>query len=233
MARVGAAHEAVTGDLGDDRGGGDRRALAVAVDHGAALVAVHLADREAVAEQDAPRTGDLQQRFAQRGQVGLVQAAVVDAARTPRDDRDARGDAQHHRVQRLARLLGVLLGVVEQPERANLARAEALVVEEDRGGDQRAGQTAPAGLVGPGDEAEAEGAVMLDELAPRAALGLLTRRGHALGRDLRLGLGLARGPGNGPRELVPEAGRPVLPHGVRARGGRSAWAASRSRRPRR
>ena len=121
-------------------------------------------------QADAARTGDLQQRLAERGEVGLVQAAAVDAAGAAGDDRDARGDPQHDRVERLARLFGVLLGVVEQRERADVARTEAVVVKEHGRRDQRAGQAAATGLVGAGDEAHAERAVVLEELAASAAL---------------------------------------------------------------
>ena len=60
--------------------------------------------------------GDAAHRVAQRGQVGLVQPAGVDAAHAARDDHDAGGAAQHERVQLLARLDGVLLGVVERAQ---------------------------------------------------------------------------------------------------------------------
>ena len=99
-----------------------------------------------------------------------MQAAAVDAARAARDDRDARGDPQHDRVERLARRLGVLLGVVEQREGADLARTETVVVEEHGRRDQRAGQAAATGLVGAGDEPHAERAIVLEELAASAAL---------------------------------------------------------------
>ena len=50
---------------------------------------------------------------------------AVDAARAAGDGGDLDGGAQHDRVERLARLRVVLLGVVERAERADLARRRA------------------------------------------------------------------------------------------------------------
>ena len=53
-----------------------------------------------------------------------MQAARVDAAHAARDDGDLRGGAQDERVQLLAGLGVVLLGVVERAQRADVAHAE-------------------------------------------------------------------------------------------------------------
>jgi hypothetical protein len=180
-------------------------------------VAFKVADREAVAEADTAWTSHLQQRLAQGSEVGLVQAAAVDAAGTAGDDRDAGGDAQHDRVERLAGLFGVLLGVVEQREGADVARAKAVVIEEHGGRDQRAGQAAAPGLVGPGHEPHAQRTIVLEELAASTGLALLLARLGRLGRRHRRGqLGRER--------RADRLGR----NG--ARGGRCAWVASRWRR---
>jgi hypothetical protein len=53
----------------------------------------------------------------------------------------------------------VLLRVVQRAERAQLARAQRLVVEKHRSGNERPGKTAAAGLVCSGDQPHAERAV--------------------------------------------------------------------------
>jgi hypothetical protein len=67
----------------------------------------------------------------------------------------------------------VLLGVVQLRERAAVGKREAVQVEEDRRGDERAGERAPAGFVGSGDEAPLEGAIEGEEAA--AAAGRVAR----------------------------------------------------------
>src|SRR3954454_22450177 len=61
---VGAVHEAVPGDLGDDRRPGDGGTARVAVDDGPLLVA-YVPDAKAIDEADGPGHGDAQQRVAQ------------------------------------------------------------------------------------------------------------------------------------------------------------------------
>ena len=109
--------------------------------------------------QTAPGTADALEAAAERRQVGDVQAAGVDAANAAHRDRDAIDRSQHDRVELLALLGAALLGVVELAERAPVAQAEALVVDQHRGGDQRAGERAAPGLVGAGDVARAQRAV--------------------------------------------------------------------------
>jgi hypothetical protein len=52
-----------------------------------------------------------------------------------------------------------LLGVVQAGERTAVAVGEALVVDQDRGGDQRSRQAAPASLIGAGNEAGAKASI--------------------------------------------------------------------------
>jgi hypothetical protein len=78
MQRVDAAHVPIARDLGDDRRRRDRGARRVPVHDRPALVAVQVAEGEAVRQQDRARARDLQQRGAQRRDVHLVEAAGVD-----------------------------------------------------------------------------------------------------------------------------------------------------------
>ena len=70
---------------------------------------------------------------------------------------------------------GLVSGIVEPGEEPAVRETERLVVDQDPGGDQGPRQGAPAGLVGAGDEAVAERAVVGEEpFGPRqpAAVGL-------------------------------------------------------------
>ena len=209
-------------------------------------------DREAVRQAQAAGAADAGQHVAQRGEVGLVQAALVYPAHAARRDGHARGGAEHARVEGLARLLGVLLRVVQRGERAQVAQGQALVVEQHRGGDERAGEAAAARLVGARHEAGAEGAVEAEEAragraaALRPACGAGTAAGgpsaaDALApRDLDLLLDLGdRHPGLGDPDLTGHqldlhrrGGRRNAGQ-LRVRGARCASAASRWRRRRR
>jgi hypothetical protein len=59
------------------------------------------------------------------------------------------------RIETLAVLGSHLLGVVQASEGAAVGEAEALVVDQHRGGDQRPGQGAASSLIGAGDPAPA------------------------------------------------------------------------------
>ena len=138
-------------------------------------------------------------------EVRHVQAAVVDAAHAARDDDDAPRAREHARVELLARVVVVLLGVVERAQRAQLAGRQRLVVEQHRRRDQRPGETAATGLVGAGDETHAQPAVEGEEAVaarppPR--------------RPPRAGVSRQRG---APAELLEEpdaVGRPVRGEGL-------------------
>ena len=97
-----------------------------------------------------------------------MQAASIDSAHAPGHDRDAGGAAQHQRIQLLARLWGVLLGVVEHAERAHLAGGQRFVVEQHARRDQWSGEAAPPGLVGACDEANAKATVKREQPPPAA-----------------------------------------------------------------
>ena len=164
--QVDSAHVTVPRDLGDDGRGGDRGGPCVTVNHRALLVA-GLRDRETVAEADATRARDAQEGVAQRGDIGHVKTLGVDPADAARDDGDLGRGPENHGVQRLACLEALLLGVVQRRERATLTERQALVVEEDRSGDQRPGETPASGLVRPGDEPRTELAVEAEEATAR------------------------------------------------------------------
>src|SRR5204863_817789 len=84
----------------------------------------------------------------------------------------ALGGAKDARVEALALPGGALLGVVELAEGAPIPEAEALEIDQHRGGDQRTGERAAAGLVGAGHEAGAERAVEVEQAGgPAAAPG--------------------------------------------------------------
>ncbi len=128
-------------------------------------------------------------RVGERFDVGHVQAALVDAAGTAHHDADPLGGAQHA-GEELGPLLGVhLLGVVQAGEGAAVGVGERLVVDQHRGGDQRAGEAAAAGLVGAGDPAAVEAAVEGEEPtgARQAALVRLALRRGLRGRRCDLG----------------------------------------------
>jgi len=70
-------HQAIAGHLGDNRRGSDRRTKPIATDYRSLLV-VESRNRETIDQADATGAGDADQRFAQRGEVGLVQPTLVD-----------------------------------------------------------------------------------------------------------------------------------------------------------
>ena len=115
----------------------------------------------------------------QRREVRHVQPALVDPAHAARRHRDLGGDPQDARVELLAPLLGVLLGVVQRGQRPQVGQPDPLVVEQHRGGHQRPGQAAAPGLVGAGHEAAPERAVVGEQAA--AAPTSLAGSPHAPG----------------------------------------------------
>ena len=77
---------------------------------------------------------------------------------------DLLGAAEHGVEELLAPLRRALLRVVQERERPHLVVAQTAVVEQDARDDERAGETAPSGLVGARDEPRAELPVELQEL---------------------------------------------------------------------
>ena len=154
-----------------------------------------VAEREAVGEADAAGPRHADQRVAQGREIGDVQATLVDPPRAARHDRDARGGAEHDRIQLGPGLGVVLLGIVERGQRPDLAEAEALVVEQHRGGNQRPRQAPAARLVRTGHEPHPEIPIEGEEPARREAFGAA---GHDGGHHDRRPGGTVRGARCGP-----------------------------------
>ena len=96
-------------------------------------------------------------------QVRAVEPVAVDVGGRDHAHRHLRR-GEEHRLEELLAGLGLdLLRVVEEREGARPVAVQELVVEEDAGDDERAGERAPAGLVRAGDEADAEPAVVAKE----------------------------------------------------------------------
>ena len=137
VALLHPLHEAVARDLGDHGGGGDRGRGGVAADD-VALLEARRRDREAVGQADAALDADAAQRVDNAARLVLCRPR----SSIPRTQREvtatSHGGAQHARVQHLAHLQRVLLGVVERAQRAPVRQRERLVVEQHGGGDQRA-----------------------------------------------------------------------------------------------
>jgi len=174
---IEAEHDAITGDLGKDAGGGDALALAVAFDDGGVRNG-KWADGQAVDE------GVLGQRRkgADSTPHGLVGGAEdVDAVDlVVLDDRDGPADIRargEREVDLLALAGGQLLGVVDT------GMAEA-VRQDDGGGDHRASQRSAAGFVDAGNALEtglAQSILMFERAAHDHAMsGGLFANSHCL-----------------------------------------------------
>ena len=88
-----------------------------------------------------------------------MQALPVDHAGREDVHRDALGAGENGAVELLAGLGPDLLRIVQERQRAHAVVAEAPVVEQHAGDDQRPCQRPAARLVGAGDEPAAERAV--------------------------------------------------------------------------
>ena len=178
-------HVAVARHLRDDRGGGDRGAAGVAVDHGL-LGVPDVADAEPVHEAHAAGHGDSRSSVSRRAARFVTCSPRSSMPRTHREvTATLRRRADHERVKRLALLQVVDLGVVEASERPHLAGRQAPVVEQHGRGDQRPGEASAARLVGARHEAAAELAVEAEQAAGgragAAARPALGRRGGLVG----------------------------------------------------
>jgi hypothetical protein len=166
VERVHPAHRPVADDLRHDRRRGDRGAPLVAVDD-RNVIGRGRSEAESVDEAGFGRRGKRVEGPSKPVQVRPVQALAVDLAR--RDDLDGDpGRTGENRAEELLSVLGRdLLRVVQLRERPNAVVAKRVVVEEDAGDDERAGERAAAGLVSPGDEASAEPSVEPQQPLPR------------------------------------------------------------------
>jgi hypothetical protein len=163
VERVEPSHQPVARHLRDDRRGGDRRALRVAVDDRRVLRG-RRPEAKAVDEARLGRRRQRVQHCPQPGEVGLVQPVAVDVARRDHAHGHLLRALEHASEQVLAQLLGALLRVVQVRERADPVVAQAPVVEQHAGDDERPRERAAARLVGARDEARAEPAVEAEEL---------------------------------------------------------------------
>ena len=133
------AHVAVAGDLGDHRGGGDRGAGAVALDHRAGAGPRSAAARSRRRGRSPPAGGPSRSSATESASMLVTcrpRRSIPAAERI--DDADPARRPQHAREHLQPPLLGHLLGVVQAAERAAVGVRERLVVDQDRGGDQRA-----------------------------------------------------------------------------------------------
>ena len=154
------SHRPVPHDLGDDRRGRDRRALLVAVDDGLVLGRSR-AQSKAVDEADLGRRRQLPEDRPHGGEIRAVQAVRIDLPRRDRADGDLLGAADDGPEQRLARRGSELLRVVQQRERPHPVVAQAVVIQQDAGDDERSGEGPSPCLVRSGDETRAEAPVKL------------------------------------------------------------------------
>ena len=125
VALLHPLHEAVARDLGDHGRGGDRGAQSRRRRRRAAARSPSAGTGKPSDRHRPPSRADAPQHVGQRGQVRLVQPARVDPAHAARGDGDLAAAPQHARVQLLAHLGGVLLGVVQRAQRAQVASATA------------------------------------------------------------------------------------------------------------
>ena len=176
--RVRGAHVAVARHLGDDRGGGDRGALRVAVDD-RPMLRCGRAQLEAVDQRDVGGlTGP--ERRPQPLQVAAVQPVAVDHRGRVDVDRDSLGARENRVVQLVAHCFADLLRVVQERERADAVVAQAVVVEQHARDDERPGERPAAGLVRTRDQPAAEVAVVAEQ--PLSGALLLRRHGPRIAR---------------------------------------------------
>ena len=143
MREAEPRHQPVARDLGDDRGRRDRGHQRVARRSPPRNRSRSRCGRCRRRTRAAASTGSALHRARQRPQRGAQDVVAVDARGRAERDRDLRAGADL--LVELLALLGVeLLGIVE-PAR------DALGIENDGGGDHRAGERSPARLVAAGD----------------------------------------------------------------------------------
>src|SRR6202042_3034171 len=95
-----------------------------------------------------------------------------------------------------ARLVGLLLGIVQRAEGTDLPGTDRVEVEQHRGGDERPGEAASPGFIGTGDEPHAQRTVELEQPASRGNRALTTHRSVCPARcSVRPARGTRSGPG--------------------------------------
>ena len=139
VERVHPAHRAVADDLGHDRCGGDRGAPLVTVDDRDVLGRGR-AEAKTVHQTRFSGRRQRVQRPTQAVQVRAVQTDAIDLTRRDDLDGDARRARKHGPEQLLTILGRDLLRVVQLRQRPNPVVTERVVIEEDAGDDERAGE---------------------------------------------------------------------------------------------
>jgi DNA-directed RNA polymerase subunit N (RpoN/RPB10) len=139
IERVEPPQRPVADDLGHDRGCCDRGAPLVAVDDGRVLWSAG-PEAEAVDEAGLRRRSKGMEGPPQAREVRAVQTLSIDLPGRDRLHRDLRRAAEHGAEELLSLLRADLLRVVQKGERADAMIAEELVVEENSGDDERAGE---------------------------------------------------------------------------------------------
>ena len=171
VEHVEFAHEGVTMDLGDDRGGGDGERERVAVEDaglGAGMIDAHGVNEQVVGCDAEALDGD------EHGEAGgLVDVEAIDGLGVDFGDRKGDGNLADLAIEALALLAGELLGVFETHagEDSDLRR------ENHGGGDDGAEERTATDFVDAGDDAVAVVAqgllrrVGADELLEHLLLG--------------------------------------------------------------
>jgi hypothetical protein len=162
VQRVESAHDPVTNDLGDDRRGRDGGTARVAVDDGAVRWSGR-AEPKAVDEAGVGGGMEVAENRAQTRKVAAMEPRAVDLERRDHADADPRRARHHGLEENLALRWRHLLGVVQRRQWTNTRAAQRLVVEEDSGDDEWAGERSPSGLVRSGDESNTEPPIEREE----------------------------------------------------------------------
>lgn len=143
IVQIQFAHQAVAGNLGNDRGGGDRKAEGIPLFDGL-LGDGGFNGADAVDQQEIGNGGKLRDRLQHGLPCGLQDIDPVDHLGPDDADADRRGLLHDQVEQAFPCLRGQLFGVV------NLGQAQSLR-QDDGSRYHRAGQGAAAGLVDTGN----------------------------------------------------------------------------------
>ena len=163
-----------------------------------------------------------------------MEAAPIDLVRREHANDDSLGAADDRAVELVAPVGRHLLRVVQERERPDAVVAQARVVEQHSGDDERTGERAAAGLVRSRDEARPEPAVEPEQLLAGAAHAPTIAR-PAVGtcdESVQFGHALGRTPVGNCRDLVESAGRETRQLRLGADAARSRLRSAPSRAPR-